>query len=248
MLQTRMVRLTLAVFLVSSVSVGYCNAGDDQPIDLVKRSVKYLGGAKNLKKYKALSFTEEGVFYGDGEGMEYTGKYSSLGTSKMRMEIVGVFTQVFDGKKGWMQQGGQTIDMNDDQIKAMKSQMYAGMVMQLYPIVGKKFTLSFDGEEKVDGKKAVIVKVMKKGHKDVRLFFDPKTAALVKAEYTAPMDGMPGKNVKYTTIYSDYKSDGKIKYASQYLMTRDGKKFLKSKIISFKSAEKLPPKTFVKPD
>lgn len=248
MLQRKMFRLALAMFLVSSASVTLCKAEENKPLDLVKKGIKYLGGAKNLKKYKALTITEEGVFYGMGEGMEYTGKSSVLGSSKVRMEIVGVFTQVFDGEKGWVQTAGQTRDMNEDEVKAMKSQMYAGMVMQLYPLVDKKYHLSFDGKAEVNGKKAVIVKVKKKGQKDVRLFFDPTSGALVKSEYSAPMDGMPEKIVKYEIFYSEYKSSGKIKYASKYRMTRDGKKFVEATITSFKATEKLPPKTFVKPD
>jgi len=34
---------------------------------------------------------------------------------------------VFDGEKGWIQHTGQTIEMNEDQVKAMKTNMYAGM-------------------------------------------------------------------------------------------------------------------------
>jgi len=167
MLRTKMLKLTLAMFLVSSVSIAFCNAEENKPLDLVKKGIKFLGGAKNLKKYKALTMEEKGVYYGEGEGMPYTGKSSLLGSSKMRMEIVGVFTKVFDGEKGWVQEAGETREMSEDEVKSMKSEMYAGMVMQLYPVVEKKFDLSFDGKAEVHGKKAVIVKVKKKGQKDV---------------------------------------------------------------------------------
>jgi len=248
MLFSKTIKLTLALFVFFTVATSFCDAEEKDPRDLVKKGVKFLGGEENLKKYQAYTFTEKGVFYGMGEGMEYTGKYASDGSSKFRMEIVGVFIHVFNGEKGWVQMAGQTTEMNEDQVVAIKGQLYAGRVMQLHPLTDKSFHLSFDGKAKVNGKNASIVKVSKKGQRDVRLFFDPSSGELVKSEFSGPMDGMPEKIVKYVTYLSDYKSDGKIKYAAKYRMTRDGEKFVEATVSSFKSSEKISGQTFVKPD
>ena len=89
--------------------------------------------------------------------------------------------------------------------------------------------------------------MISKGQNDVTLAINPKSGALVKVEYKAAMDGMPNKIVKFEAFYDEYKSTGKIRYASKFRTTQAGKKFLDSSLSEFKSVEKLDQSLFAKP-
>lgn len=246
-----MFRLSLSIIAVAFVPapVTPTRAADKKPNprQIINKGITFLGGAKNLKKYRAATWDEKGVYHGMGEPLPYTGKYAIQWPDKFRMEIVGIFTTVLNGDKGWNSAGGKVTELSKDQIAQQKEQHYFGMVTQLHPLRDKKFTLTYDGEEKVDGKAADIVNVASKGHQDARLFFDPKTGALVKSEWKAPMDQMPKKLATYVTYYGDYKSAGAIKYPAKVRMLRDGRKFVEATLTAYKPAESLDGKLFEKP-
>lgn len=182
-----------------------------------------------------------------GQGLPYTGKHAVERPDKYRMEIIGVFTQVFNGKKGWLSAGGNVTEMTADQIKSIREHHYVNHISQLYPLRDKKFTLELVGDGKVSGQGVAFIKVTSKGQYDVTLAINPKTDALVKIEYKGAMEGMPNKIVKYETFYDEYKSTSKIRYASKFRTTRAGKKLLESSLSEFKSVERLDQSLFAKP-
>ena len=240
-------KLALVFCVVTIVAPPTSTAADKDAMSLVNKGIAFMGGAKNLKKYKAATWKEKGVFYGMGEGLPYTAKNALQWPGKFRMEIVGIFTQIYDGKQGWVQAGGQTTAMTKDQLAAMSEQNYAGFVTSLIPLREKTYKLSLDGQEKVNGADAAIVKVESKGRHVVRLFLDSKTGRLVKSEHSGAMEGMPKNIVKFVSFYEEYKSAGKIKFCSKARMTRAGKKFVEATITDFKPAVSLDAKIFAKP-
>ena len=181
------------------------------------------------------------------EGLPYAGKHAVEHANKYRMEIVGVFTQVFNGDKGWVMMGGEVSEMTIEQVKEIREQLYVEKVIQLFPILDKKYTLELVGDGKVSDQGVAFIKVSSKGQKKVTLAINPKTGALVKVEYKGAMQGMPDKIVTYEVFYDEYKTAGKIKYASKFRTTRAGKKFLESTISDYKPVEKLDQSLFAKP-
>ena len=66
-------------------------------------------------------------------------------------------------------------------------------VARMVPLLKEKgYELSLIGEDKVEGKKVVGVRVTKKDQKDISLFFDKETGLLAKLEYRGadPSNGM----------------------------------------------------------
>jgi len=242
-------RLTL-VFCVTAIVNPMCaTAADNEAMALIEKGIAFMGGAKNLKKYKAATWNAKGLFYGlGGDGLPYSGKHAMERPGKFRVEVVGIMTQIYDGKRGWVQSGGQTTAMTKEQLDASSQQHYFSMVTALFPLRDKKFELSLDGKEKVNGDETLIVKVQCDGHHDARLFLEVNTGRLVKSEHLGPMEGMPDKIVKYEAIYQEYKSAGEIKFPSKVRMWRDGKKLIEATHSDYKPAVALDPNLLAKPN
>ena len=243
----RLIPLLMSVTAIASLSVA--NAADKTDATaVVKKGIEFLGGEKNLKKFKAATWKDKGTYYGMGDGLAYTGKFATVWPGKFRMEILGVFTQVLNVDSGWVNSMGNVKDMTKKQVAAQQQSQHETFVGQLYPLLdGKKYKLTLDGKAEVNGGKAAIVKVKSKGNRDIRLFFNPKTGELVKSEFMATPADLSDKLVKQETYFKAYRAVKGIKYASKIRIMRGGKKYIETTITEYKPLDSLPEKTFAKP-
>lgn len=240
----------VATLVALAVLPATVSAADDrsEARKIVDKGIEFLGGEKNLKKYKAAKISEKGTFYGMGDGLPYTGEYAISRPDKFRMVIKDIFTQIINGDKGWVKMGDSVTAMSKAQIKNHQNGLYVDRVSQLYPLRNnKEFKLSIAGKGKVGGKAVTVVKVTSKGREDVKLSFDNANGALLQVEYKAGAEGMPDKLVTDVITYSDYKTIKGIKYASKYKLTRDGKKYVEATFTSFEPLEKVDSSLFEKP-
>jgi len=239
--------LLAGVMLVVHPTLSRSADKNEVALKLVKKGINFLGGEKNLKKYNGATMVDKGTYYGMGEGLPYTGKHAVEHGQKYRMEIVGIFTQVFNGDKGWVIAGGAVTEMIEVQVKAIREHYEVEKILLLYPLLDKKYSLELAGDGKVGDQGVAFIKVSSKAQQDVTLAINPKTGALLKAEYKGPIEGMPDKIVTYEVFYDEYKTAGKIKYASKFRTTRAGKIFLESTISEYKPVEKIDQSLFAKP-
>src|SRR5205085_2806642 len=107
----------IAALLVSTTA----QAADDDARALIARSIQAIGGDAKAAKLQAATFTETGKYYGQGDGLPYTGKYAVQYPGQFRMEIEGVFTIVVDGDKGWLSSMGNVQAMTDEQLGAQQN-------------------------------------------------------------------------------------------------------------------------------
>jgi outer membrane lipoprotein-sorting protein len=215
---------------------------------VVKKGIAFLGGEKKLKSFKAATYQDKGTYYGMGDALPYAGKFAVLWPDKFRMEIVGIFTTVVDGKTGWNSSQGKVRDLSKKEVASAEQGHYESLVTQLHPLLdGKTFKLSLDGKATVGKTKTVVVKVSRKGRQDVRLFFNPATGELLKSETMAIPEDLADKLVKQESFYTEYKTAKGIKYPSKFLVLRGGKKYIESTLTSYTPLETLPAKTFAKP-
>src|SRR5205085_1514954 len=134
--------------------------------------------------------------------------------------------QILNGGKGWVQQMGNTEDMNEDQVADAKEGMYANSLADLNGIRDPGLKLTSLGESKVGDKGVVGVKATKEGHKEVKIYFDKETDLVVKMQRTAK-NPMSGDDVDQEQLFDDYKewSDG-VKRPLKQTVKREGKEFL----------------------
>jgi hypothetical protein len=236
--------LTAFLGLAAAVPAWADDAADARAI--IDKGIQAAGGKNKLAKFKAQTWDEKGTYYGSGEGQAYTGKYAMQWPDKFRMEILNVFTMVVNGDQGWFNAGGQVMDLSKEQLDGWKGKMYAGWVASLLPLDEKGYTLKTLPEIQIDKKPAVGVRVSRKGHVDVDLYFDKGTGLLARSEFEARSDEQ-NKQVKQEASFTDYKEFAGIKVPTKLVIKHDGKVYLEAEHTDIKPAEKLDEKTFAKP-
>ena len=122
-----------------------------------------------------------------------------------------------------------------DKVKtAIKDVGHVQEVARLVPLKDKAFEVSLIGDDKVEGKKVVGIRVTKKGQKDVSVFFDKETGLLAKLEYRGAEPGTDNE-VNEERIIKEYEknADG-IPLAKKIVIKHDGKQFLEAEVTEIK--------------
>jgi hypothetical protein len=248
--------LTASMMIVVILAAPLAARADDEADikALIDKAIKAHGGADKLSKKKAATTKFKGKFYGMGEGIDYAADMSVQGQTQMRFDLTFeaggmkfAIANVLNGDKGWTVINGKTEDMSKEAIAEGKEGLYAGWVAALYPLTEKEFKFSPLGESKVGDKEAIGVKVSRKDHRDVNLYFDKKTNMLLKMEHQAK-DVMAGDTeFNQETFYDDYKDVDGTKQPHKLVIKRDGKDFVDAEITEIKLLEKLDDKVFDKP-
>jgi hypothetical protein len=188
---------------------------EEAPRAVIERAVKALGGEEVLKrrvgvrmKLKGKFFLPDGpaqAFPLEGETLTQPGPRSRL---TFHIDVVGNKVDaviVLDGANSWQSAYGRVQDLGPEERKSMSIFTYADRVTSLLPLLKDKgFTLTALGEENVEGRPAVGLKVSSKDRPDIHLYFDKESGLLVKYAYRSRSLGTQ-KEQLHETILSDYR-------------------------------------------
>lgn len=236
-----------AFCLIIIANVGW--TGDDKEArSLINKSIAAAGGEKALEKHKAATLKEQGTYYGMGDGLPYSGNYAYQHPAQFRMEILNVFTQVFDTDKGWVSAGGDVKEMTKEQVAVQKLEQQVRHMTSLLPLRDKEFMLTTLPDAKVDKQEARVVKASRKGWPDVKLFFDKANSNLIKVEYKTIAEDLGNKEVTMDVTMSNFKEVDGAKVAYKRIVNREGKLFVEAEITEFNPVGKLDAKVFAKPE
>ena len=244
---------------VTSLMMVLAVAGDlaaqDEPANanrearqIVRQGIRAMGGREALNKAKASTWKERGTYHGMGDGLPYTGEYAIEWPGKFKMEISDVFTIVLDGKQGWMGTSGMVQELTGDELKEQQEQLHSGYVTSLLFLGEDGYKLEKLADAEVDGKPAAVVKVSHEGHRDVKLFFDPQSRLLVKAEYRLKSPELGGQEVTEEAFLRDYHEVEGLKVPGKTLLHRDGQKFVEAEYYDMTFPDKLEANVFAKPE
>ncbi len=244
---------TLFVTAVALLLVASPSHAADDPATIVDKAIKAMGGAEKLGKYKAEQWKAKGSMEMMGMKMTYTADYFVQRPGQMRFDVnvdAGgmkmTFSAATDGKIAWQQSGNMLEEMPAKKSKAFHHQVYTMQLCQLLPLKEKEYTLSMADELKVDGSDAVGIKVSRKDHPDVTMYFDKKSNLLVKFK-TMVWDEFTDEDIIQEVYFKDYKEREGVKYFEKLIIHRDGKPFIVEEFTGQKSLEKIDPKVFAKP-
>ncbi|MGF1579400.1 MAG: hypothetical protein ACFCD0_08565 [Gemmataceae bacterium] len=226
---------------------------NDSPKVILAKVTKAYGGVNKLKRYQGYEASGKGVFYGMGNPIKYQGQWKGEG-ARSRMSITMQFgdqtiqlVEVVGNKTGWTKLTGLGVkEMTKVEFKEKFESNYVGGLVPRILVESKGFEFNSAGSIQVKGKDAIGLQVLKKGRPDATLYFDPKTALLVKTERPG-VDPKGGNEFTEEVYYSNYKEFNGIPVATKIQVDHDGKLFVKAEFSNFQVTQSLDKKTFERP-
>ncbi len=247
----------LALLLSAAIPLALASGAraDDTPKDIITNAIKAHGGEELLTKNKAGQTKNKGKIDIPGVGeAEFTQETSFMLPDKfkesMELKIMNQTINILtlgNGDKTVIEVNGKAIDIPDGAKEVLKDVGYLMKVGRLAALVKEKgFELNIIGEDKVEDKPVIGVRVSSKGHKDISLYFDKKTNLLAKIEHRT-VDPTSGNEVNEERIILKYtKNKDGIPIPKNVLVKRDGKKFLEAEVLEVTFLEKLDDSEFKK--
>lgn len=230
-------------------------AADDDPKAIITRAIKAHGGEDFLTKRTAARLQNKGKINIPGVGeSEFTQELIYMIPDKIKdnleLSIGGqkiAIVTVMNGDKISIEAAGKAVPITDDIKKAMKNATKMLQASRLVPLLkDKKYELAIFGEDKVDGKPVLGVRVSAKGEKDITLFFDKATGLLAKLEHRT-VEANTGNEITEERIISEYKKDKDgIPLPKKVLVKHDGKTFLEAECVEVEYLEKIDESEFKK--
>jgi hypothetical protein len=226
---------------------------DAKAVEIIDKAVKALGGEEKLSKIQAASWDSDGKLTINGQDNSFKTHMTFQGDDRMHVDFEGEFngntvkgTTVVNGDKGWRNVNDNVQVLDADAIAREKRTLYL-MTAPVLPgrLKDKGSKATADGEEKVEGKPAAVLKVVGPDGKDFRLFFDKESGLPVKL--VAQVSGWRGEEFEQETLFTDYKDFSGVKRPGKVVSKRDGEPFVEQSTLDFKVEKDLPDSTFEEP-
>ncbi len=240
----------LLVAVVFSAATNPARANEQDAKAILDKAIRALGGEEKLTKTSAHSWKANGkVSLGGAPEREFNTQGIANGLGQLRAETVFPRFRalvVLDGDKGWHRGGNTFTELTGDELANAKRINYLDVIpITLLPVKDKGFRCEPGGEEKVEGRQAVILKITAPDGKDFTLSFDKESGVPLKQ--VAKVIGLGGMAYTAETTFHDYKDFGGVQKATRILVKRDGEDWRKVEITEFKVLEKAEPGTFAEP-
>lgn len=195
---------TLKTIFVAAMSFAAITVSAQTADEIVNKHIAALGGAEKLASLKTVKM--EGNMSTQGIDVAITLTKKHMAGLRMDMEIMGTSNyQMATPTQGWVfmpvMQQTEPQAMDAEQIKSVQSQL--DIQGALFNYKEKGFTIESLGTEKVDGKDAYKLKVVKEG-KDVFYFIDAASNFIVK---TSSKISAQGQEMDVETTFADYKQN-----------------------------------------
>jgi hypothetical protein len=248
----RFIGAMLAMSIVSG-SGGSARADDHDAKAVLDKAIKAIGGEAKLGKAKAFAWKAKGKSIGWGNESPYNIELIVQDLDHFRVEVqvendgalVNSVT-VVNGDEGWQKVGDKTVAFDGDRLANRKRNMYLLVVpVTLISLKGKPFQIDLAGEEHVDDRPAIGLKVTGPDGKDFTLSFDKESGLPIKL--LAKVMVVQGREFTQETTFGDYKDFEGIKKAIKIETKSNGKKDLEQEVTEFQVLDRVAPETFAKP-
>ena len=182
--------------------------------DIIKAYIDAAGGAPELSKITSVDATVSMSV----QGMKLNANIKKLAPNKEAMTVsMGtnvVMKSVFDGEKGYQQQGPNKKDLTPEEVAQKK--VFTSLTEQLDYLKNPAFKLEVKGLQKVNSADAYQVEVTDPTGKKSTEYYDVKSKLLVKNENTTTTGG---NSVVQTVELSDYRKVGNVMFPYKQSVT-----------------------------
>lgn len=224
------------------------------PQVLLQRALQVRGGNDKLVRSKAdLTRMKGTLFLGGGKTATFTVdttiQLPGMMKNIQRITLDGrtvTIVQVLNGERSWFTLNDQPQKLEKATLSELSETLYLNRVTRLFPLLTEgTFQLEYLGEAKINDRPAQLLKVVGKGHRDVRLFFDKETGFLVKTEHQ--LEDGSGKEMKEERFYSDFRSVGGIIRPIKVSAHRMGVKIMEAELLEVKYFDRIEDSEFAHP-
>jgi zinc protease len=203
---------------------------------VIDKYIKAIGGKENLEKVK----DKTTIMSGSVQGMNIKMTIYQKVPNKIKQELdAGVIKQetYYDGKKGIVLSGGNTVDITGEALETIK---YQAMMHPIYIIDSIKVKTKLLGVEKVSDKDAYKIEATLPNGKNWIEYFDPDTGYKIKdsQDITVPQGTFTKVNE-----YSDFRNVDGVIYPFKLKQTT-GPQSLEMTVKSIKVNTGIPDSTF----
>lgn len=244
----RIIAGVVGVVCVSGIIIFSVRGNKDEDAkmrEIIARAIKAHGG-DNLERYKASISKTKGKLldleYTTETTLELPDRSRTVAESKL-----GKFIQVLNGDKGWVKLGDLSRECVKEELDEMREQLNAAQISHLTVLNNREYKLSPLGEEKIDDRPAIGIRIEHSGFRDINLYFDKETNLLLKTETRIKDPLRGGEEVAAETLYSDYKDVEGVMTAHRITIRYDGKTYIEGELSEVTYAEKLDDSVFSKP-
>jgi hypothetical protein len=227
--------------------------GAKETTAIIDKAVKALGGEEKLGALKAATWKAKGTLTLGGDDNKFNSHATVQGLHHYRQDFEGEFmgskvmgSTVLAGDKGWRKFNDTVSDLDKEALANEQRNVYLQIIpIAVLPLKSKAFKVKAAGEDKVDGKTAVGLKVTGPEGKDFTIYFDKESGLPVKL--VAQVAGFMGDEASQVSTFGDYKDFDGIKKATKIEIKRAGEKFMTQEVTEFKPVQDVDAKTFAEP-
>jgi hypothetical protein len=248
----RMITLAILAFGWSAFTSSVRAADETDAKKIVEKAIEVHGGEAELKKLQSTSQKIKGTVHVMGMEIPFSGNIFSSGEELARVELAFEvmnmkfnLVNIFNKGKGWTKIGDDLTESTKDQIDEAREQAHGTNVATLAPLKDKAYTVSLVGDDKVGDTEVTVIRISKKGRRDVTLYLDKKTHLLIKQQMRVK-DEMSGQEVDEERLFSEYNENG-LRQPKKMTVKRDGKIYMEAELSELKTDEKFDDSTFAKP-
>lgn len=246
----------LFIFGLGAVLVGVISsplvADEKEARAVLEKAIKAHGGVEELKKLESHSAQFSGTISTNGMDLKFSGEVKAKGSeyfkvtmdldvNNMNISIINVISK----DKGWAKVADNITELDKDQVAEAMQQGHQNAALNLFPLLEKKYKLSVVGEEKVNGKDAICIRVEHPKFRAINICFDKKSYLLVQAT-SVVKDFQAGEEVTEVTTMTDHEDKGS-RQPKKLTITRDGKPYITMEVSSYQLNQKFDDKEFSKP-
>lgn len=236
---------TLLSFIFLANSMAFA---DEEAKRIIEKAIGARGGKESIAKRLCCRMQFKQAFYDEDEKVDvltdywsdFPGKAKAVNTSKPNnLTTIGVL----NGKQAWTRSLARNVtrDWTEEELSEVEENTYLTKVSLFFPLVEEQgFALSALGEQIINKKKVVGVKVASENHPPVLLYFDRDTCLLVKVVKKVRSD-------TFEEYHHDYKKYHGFIIARKSTMYKDGKKIREFELLDFEPLKSIDPKMFDKP-
>ena len=172
--------------------------------NIIEDYLKAIGGKEEIKKVNSISST----ITLEMQGRSFSGTDKKMNPNKsvteLKMGNMTVMKSLFDGVKGFQQQGPQKADLTEGEIKEAKDDK--GVIPQLY-YISADYKTEYMGSGKIGEEPTYRLKVIMPSGRLATQEYSAKTGLLLKEETTTKQGDT---DIPITVEYKNYKKAGNI--------------------------------------